>query len=55
MNQGIFILLSLFLNTITEKTDNGMIHNALDNFTVVATSNASDPYLLAAPTTELVS
>ena len=33
----------------------GMIHKALANLTVVATSSACGPYLLAAPTTELVS
>ncbi|MNX88715.1 hypothetical protein D3C86_1206960 [compost metagenome] len=32
-----------------------MIHNARASFTVVATSSACGPYLLAAPTTELVS
>ena len=40
MNQGIFILLPLFLKTRVDKNATGIIHNALANFTVVATSSA---------------
>ena len=49
------ILLDLVLNTKVVISATGIIHNALANFTVVAICNASVPYLLAAPTTELVS
>ena len=55
MNQGIFILFPFPLNKKTDTIDNGMIHSALDSFTVVATVRASFPYAEAAPTTELVS
>ena len=55
INQGILILDSLFLNNNAERSESGIIHKALANLTVVATSKASAPYLLAAPTTELVS
>ena len=55
INQGILILEAEFLKNNKVKNDNGIIHNARANFTVVATCRASSPYLLAAPTTELVS
>ena len=36
INQGILTFVALFLNNTTEKMDNGIIHNALASFTVVA-------------------
>jgi len=50
-----FYFARLFSKIKVDKKDTGIIHNALTNFTVVATSKAWSPYLLAAPTTELVS
>ena len=55
INFGIFTLLSFPLNIHIDKNERGIIHKALDNLTVVATSNALAPYSMAAPTTELVS
>lgn len=49
------IFFDLFLNISADVIETGIIHNALASFTVVATSSACGPYLLAAPTTELVS
>ncbi|MNI60096.1 hypothetical protein D3C73_1152880 [compost metagenome] len=49
------ILAPLFLNNNELSIAIGIIHKALVNFTVVAICKASAPYLLAAPTTELVS
>jgi len=48
-------LLPLFLKIKVDQNATGIIHKALANFTVVATSKAFNRYLLAAPTTELVS
>ena len=55
MNHGMLTLLVLVLKIKAEKTDTGIIQSARANFTVVAISRAWAPYLLAAPTTELVS
>ena len=55
MKYGIFILPRLLLKIKVDINATAIIHNARANFTVVATSYALDPYLLAAPTTELVS
>jgi hypothetical protein len=52
---GILIFCFFVLNKKVDKKAIGMIHKALANLTVVAISSACDPYLLAAPTTELVS
>ena len=45
----------IILVKIEIRKANGIIHKARANFTVVAICNASLPYLLAAPTTELAS
>ena len=55
MKYGILTLLSLLLNKTIDNNEIGIIHKALANFTVVATSKASGPNFAAAPTTELVS
>lgn len=55
INHGILILDSLFLKRNMVINETGIIHKARANFTVVAIFKASFPYLLAAPTTELVS
>ena len=55
INNGTFTLFSPPLNIHIEIKETGIIHNARDTLTVVATSKASSPYAIAAPTTELVS
>jgi hypothetical protein len=55
INQGHFISFFSDLKINMEKKERGIIQSALANLTVVAIFSASSPYVLAAPTTELVS
>ena len=52
---GILIFFDSLLKINTEIIEIGIIHNARSSFMVVAVCSATEPYLLAAPTTELVS
>ena len=55
MKYGTLIFFDSLLKMNTDIIEIGIIHNALSSFMVVAVCRASEPYLLAAPTTELVS
>ena len=55
INHGIFIFLLSLLKRKTVNSERGIIQRALTSLMVVAVCRASFPYLLAAPTTELVS